>query len=363
MEVNKSGLILESSESRENLDYVGPLQEVCLVPCDGEMRVPDLALKHVVYLGHGESAEDFHAIGTGFLIEHQRLPGGMYYLVTADHVVRGLHRKSRFAIRCNDKEGNSRVVQSQDRFSWWYHPTDKTVDAAIFPWGLRGAGFATFPMDRLLNDTNTELTRVGIGDEVYFVGLFRKWAGHKRMSPVVRHGHIAMMAGEPIKTEHYGMAEMHLVEALSLAGMSGSPVLVRQTTAIPLRPRNTFEARAGLVLGETYLLGLVHGIFPTEAAIEVGVRGRGQIWHSGISMVVPSTKILEILNQPKLLAYEREVYDVVSKSTPVGPKETSINPEQETRAKKPKDRINIPIPTREQFERDLGKAVRKRDKK
>jgi hypothetical protein len=59
--------------------------------------------------------------------------------------------------------------------------------------------------------------------------------------PIVRHGHVAMMAGEPIPTKNYGKASMHLVEAFSLQGLSGAPVIARQTIAVPFRPQNAFE--------------------------------------------------------------------------------------------------------------------------
>lgn len=277
------------------------------------MRVPDSALKSVVYLGSGSSSANFHAVGTGFLIDHRRIPGSAYYLVTADHVAKKL--KPRFAIQFNDKDGKSHVQQSQKLFAWWRHPTDKTVDAAVFPWGFKG-GFATLPIERFLTDQNLELTRIGIGDEVFIVGLFRKWAGRDHVIPIVRHGHIAMMAGEPIPMKNYGNALMHLVEAFSLAGMSGSPVIARQTMTVPLASQDAFHASVGMVLGDMYLLGLVHGIFPTEVAYEVQDADPGQVWHSGISLVVPSTKILEILNQPKLVEYERRAAKAVESFKP-----------------------------------------------
>ena len=126
-----------------DLDYVGRPRAVCLMSAVGAgMRVPDAALKSIVYLGHG-IAEDFHAVGTGFLVDLRRVPSGVYYLITADHVVQKL--KPQFAIRFNDRVGNSHVQQSQSPgYKWWHHPAEK-VDAAVFPWGLRG-GFATFPV-------------------------------------------------------------------------------------------------------------------------------------------------------------------------------------------------------------------------
>lgn len=134
---------------------------------------------------------------------------------------------------------------------------------------------------------------------------FRKWAGHEKFSPVVRHGHIAMMADEAMPST-YGNCPMHLIEAFSLKGMSGSLVIARQTISIPVRSKEEDEPENGLALGHMYLLGLVHGYFPIEE--------NKQVWHSGISMVVPSTKILQILNQPKLLEYETKIFDVMNRT-------------------------------------------------
>jgi len=318
------------------------------------MRVPDAGLRSVVYLGSGTSPDDFHAIGTGFLVDLKRVPGSVYYLITADHVAKRL--KTPFAIRFNDRENKSHVQQSQIPFKWWRHPTEsESVDAAVFPWGLRGR-FATFPVTRFLSDLNLEATRIGIGDEIFIVGLFRKWAGRAKFSPVVRHGHIAMMADEPIPTVNYGDAPMHLIEAFSLKGMSGSPVMVRQTIPIPLASRDEDEPENVLTLGNMYLLGLVHGYFRVDEV--------KQVWHSGISMVVPSTKILEILDQPKLLEYEQKIVDAMKKRKDDKPVEAALDeePTQLTTPKKGRP-IAIPIPSRDDVMDVFKKATRKRDKK
>ncbi len=350
--------------SVEGFDYVGKIKAVPIVSCEGEMRVPDLALKSVVYLGTGDAPDNFHVIGTGFLIELLRpILGKFYYLVTADHVARRFKDKKRFAIRFNDKRGKSHVQSSQAHYSWWRHPSDKSVDAAIFPWGMVG-DFATFPINRFVTDINIELTGIGIGDEIFIVGLFRKWAGKERVTPIVRHGHIAMMADEPLPTLNYGSAPMHLIEAFSFAGMSGSPVIVRQTRPVPLLSENDFQASIGMVLGDMYLLGLVHGIYPTEVATEVGNAERGQVWHSGISMVVPSTKIAEILNQPTLLEYERTVFSEVENKKGK-PTETAIAESDSANLHPESKRKNrdIPIPPigRKKFFEKLTKATQKRD--
>ena len=203
---------------------------------------------------------------------------------------------------------------------------------------------------------------IGIGDETVTLGLFRAVAGKSKMTPIARSGHIAMMVDERIPTKNYGDAELYLVEAMTTAGLSGSPIYARETITIPMHAENRNESQWMFGLGGFYLLGLVHGFMPIKTAEEIAGADPKQSWHSGICMVVPSQKILEILDQPGLLNYEDEIVKNARKpdngETPV--ESGIVEPHQTTRAPERKDRIGIPIPTRKQFEDDLAKAIRKR---
>jgi hypothetical protein len=165
-----------------------------------------------------------------------------------------------------------------------------------------------------------------------------------------------MMADEPIPTENYGDSPMHLIEAFSLKGMSGSPVFARQTIPVPFYSKNEYEPDNVFALGNMYLLGLVHGYFRVDEV--------KQVWHSGISMVVPSTKILEILDQPKLLAYEQRIVDGMKKRKDDKPVEAALDdePMQITTPKKGQP-IAIPIPSKGDVMDVFKKATRRRDKK
>ncbi len=272
-----------------------------------EMRVPDAGLESVVYLGRVESSGDFRAVGTGFLVNGRRPPAPRrYYLVTADHVVRKLGRNRRFAIRLNDRRHHAQIEMSpplSDFYKWWDHPTDRSVDAAVFPWHLSEYPFTSIPAEKFIRDFNLREIGIGVGDEIFIIGLFRRWQGKDRIIPVVRHGHIAMMAGEPISEGRYRDAQWHLIEALALKGISGSPVFARQTVEVQIFPAPepmTYRPQKMLALGDTYLLGLVHGYLPIAVSEEMKTSDPGQVWHSGISMVVPSSKIFGIIDQPEL---------------------------------------------------------------
>ena len=104
-----------------------------------------------------------------------------------------------------------------------------------------------------------ERLHIGIGDETIISGLFTAVPGTTRNIPIVRHGNIAMMPGEQIQTD-LGFADVFLVEARSIGGLSGSPVFVRHTLGVKVKREGDgsddllFANGPGITL-----LGLMHG--------------------------------------------------------------------------------------------------------
>jgi hypothetical protein len=77
----KGGVLM----SVQGLDYIGEPAAIQCVSCWAEMRVPDNALRNIVYLGDGDSPETFHPTGTGFLVDIDRpVISKCEYLVTAE---------------------------------------------------------------------------------------------------------------------------------------------------------------------------------------------------------------------------------------------------------------------------------------
>jgi hypothetical protein len=348
---------------------------IVLTPCEGEMRVPDIALSCVVYIGEATAKGTFKARGTGFIgvVERPEEPARLY-LITADHVRRGLLNDRNFAIRINDRQGKAQILRSPTAFQWWPHLTDKSVDAAVFPWMHPEFPIAAFPSSRFVTEENLRFNKlsdpgIGIGDEVYIIGLFRKMAGRNKITPIVRHGHIAMMATEHISTRGYSNSYLHLVEAFSTAGLSGSPVFVNETVYFPYqgsRPRayadesGPMYTSVAMAVGPTHILGLIHGMMPVETMVELAgdVSDPKQKWNSGISLVVPSTKILEIINQPELIEYEHRWDEALKDSEPV---ETALGNHSKGEKPKRKNRdVKIPPVSRKTFFEDLEKATKKK---
>lgn len=262
------------------------------------MRVPDQVQKCVVFFGIEETGKNnlqqLAYRGTGFVVSVQskfRPEIDYLYLVTAKHVAVKLASKP-FGIRANTKEGKA-MIFSAAALKWWHHPTDTSTDIAVIPWGppLNVLDLKTIPTDMFFSEQIRQSTDIGIGDEVFITGLFSRHEGTSKNLPIVRIGNIAMTPDEPISTHDFGDMEVYLIEARSIGGLSGSPVVVREP----------------MVIGGTsrfYLFGLIHGhwdISPNKIR-DLGTEDSSDkvSVNMGIAIVTPAQKNLETLNQEGL---------------------------------------------------------------
>ena len=190
---------------------------------------------------------------------------------------------------------------------------------------------------------NIALYDVGIGDEVFFPGLFKPASGIGEARPIVRHGNIAMMPTQQILTK-FGYASVYLGEARSIGGLSGSPVFARPTINMSVPAKNIAMHALG---PDLVLLGLMHGHWDVkESEInnpEITQDRRGV--NLGIGIVVQASKILEVINQPMLKKFRNDLEQAVLKSKIPG-----------TDSAKPEDQKPF---TQQDFEDALKKVSRK----
>jgi hypothetical protein len=255
-----------------------------------------------VFLGYDSPAHGEVLAGTAFFLGLKEGAASFVYLVTAAHVIEGLkerHYENMF-IRLNSKTGGaSRIEISVD--SWLFHPTDARVDVAareIPAWGDFDA--LPFPAEGAATPEVIALAGIGLGDEVFMVGLYTKHAGKGRNTPVVRIGNVAATPEEPCETKR-GAMDGYLVEIRSIGGISGSPVFVRTPWAIWNRNMEPFRIDVN-----QYLLGLMHGRWDMKhlapVMFEIDADYLKQPLNSGIGVVVPVARILEVLARPEFVA-------------------------------------------------------------
>ncbi len=213
----------------------------------------------------------------------------MRYVVTNSHVAVNCG-----AIRLNTKDGSSDVIPLSKE-AWIHHPAGDDLAIAAMSLSDRFQ-YKALPMNTFsLTKEDIALYNVGPGDDIFFMGRFITHEGKQRNQPVVRFGTIAMMPGEPIfQPERGHHQESFLVEARSLSGFSGSPVMLYIPPFSHRFRGGKFEPGDGLDTSTTTgLLGVDWGNMHL---------GDEALTNSGIMAVVPVWKLTELLDDEEVAA-------------------------------------------------------------
>jgi len=313
-------------------------------------RIPDNVINGVFYLYW--SKEDAllgrNPGGTGFIVRYQGMsePGGRindsgfgfhYYGVTNWHVAcRGFS-----TIRINTKDGSTDVIEL-DPAEWHFIPGK--YDVAVIPLSLdpklhdvSSVSSGMFATNYQPNDGINSGDGIGVGDDVFMIGLFVDHGGVTTNVPSARFGNISMLPNRKatIKQPTGYHGESYVVDMHSRTGFSGSPVYVYRTFGSDLsthgirfdelridqfrsfRPdqsRSPFsETLSGHIRAHQMfqLLGIHWGQFPEEwelrdkASIEESrtdliVEGGYVRGMSGMTCVIPAWQIVEVLQLPEL---------------------------------------------------------------
>lgn len=262
------------------------------------MQIPEEIRKSVFFVLF-LTKDGYKLAGTGFFVSMPVTddPNRTFiYLITAKHVIVEASRASidgNIWLRINTK--NSFELIPTLGTAWQTHSEDFSVDAAVLSWAPDSTHFdyLTIPISMATSEDIISKEAIGIGDEVFLTGLFVNHHGKKRNIPIVRVGNIAAMPEEPVTTRLFGEIEAYLIEARSIGGLSGSPVFVYLPGMRVIG--NTVEMK-----GRTfYWLGLMHGhwdlpVLKEDIVVEDNVSKEAV--NMGIGIVVPASKILEIIN-------------------------------------------------------------------
>jgi hypothetical protein len=269
------------------------------------MRIPDALTKSVGFVSRDTDPLQFG--GTAFLVQ---VPydesSGCLHLVTAKHVADAVGPNCVFAL--NGRDGKTLFAKAPEP-RWFFHPTEAdSVDAAVLPFSTtrtKDYNISPIPVEVFATEQRIEEQAIGLGDEVFSIGLFTKYFGRSSMIPIVRTGNIAMMPQEKVPLGGFGLAEAYLIEGRSIGGLSGSPVFCRNTLNISgQNERGEVHRLSGL--GQLHLLGLVHGHW--DLPISFTEFDKVEALNMGISIVIPAKKILEILHSEALAEAREEAF-------------------------------------------------------
>ncbi len=302
------------------------------------MRISDHVLRSVGFIGEVQERSESGVRGdlcaTGFFVRVPSTVRGAYlYFVTARHVARDLRDRDVYVL-VNKLGGGTTEILAASRLYGIYTLSTARAMSRLFRWPSSSpdADLLPIPINEFLTPESIEEFSIGIGDEVFATGFFSEIPNTTRNIPILRHGNIAMMPTEQLQTD-LGFADVYLVEARSIGGISGSPVYVRPSEKIPVQtsPGGPIEAVLGL-RDQIKVLGLMHGhwdVRESEMNNPTVNHDPKRGVNYGVAIVTPAVKIIETLNAPNLAGY-RELHDEKLKRRGV-PGMDSVKSELETR--------------------------------
>ncbi len=269
------------------------------------MQIPDEIRKCVAFLackrksGYVNGGTVFF-VGYPLTVDERTI---VTYAVTARHVIEDLDKRSDGYAHCrmNTRKGGFEFLPIP--ISKWVYSDDSRVDVAIapVPLGSNKYDHKCLPLTMFLTPEMISQQELGIGDDLFFPGLFTQRPGEERNLPIVRIGNIAGMPEESVTTQCGVLRPPYLVEARSLGGLSGSPVFWHPGST------RTISGDLNMQPGSPFfLLGLVHGHYvkeggtwdTSEMTLTDGLNSNSA--NMGIAIVVPANDIRATLNHPSL---------------------------------------------------------------
>lgn len=246
--------------------------------------------------------------GTGFLvgIHSEQYPDQVYiYGVSNWHVVLS---KGYSVIRLNTLDGATDIFE-YDPIDWEFFPVnDDIAISPLLPINIKLHKTIFIETSAFVNDDNINTFEIGVGDDVFMLGRFVDYDGGVTNLPSARFGNISIMPA-PIKQPTNYMGKSYCIDLHSRAGYSGSPVFVYRTPGCNLD--ETYRTGKLSSLYFLCLLGIHWGQFPehwelisqdklnkseTSSLVTDGKYVKGL---SGMTLVIPAQRILDLLNIPK----------------------------------------------------------------
>ncbi len=238
--------------------------------------------------------------GTGFVIAVPSVVPEYYHLYVATNKHNIYDEPRNLVIRLNTVEQRKDTIET--KIDDWEPSEDS--DLAVYHLLVTNDKYDVvfIVSDQVMTKEKIHEKQVGIGDEVFLVGKFPYFEGLEKNTPVARFGHISMMPGEP--DIHWPIPskvnrEVFLVEIQTRTGFSGSPVFVYYNYPVPTPDMIDFLRRSKRTVIGPWLLGVHCGQVKHE---EPGK-------DTGMSVVVPSWKLIELLKKEKLVTRRKGLDD------------------------------------------------------
>ena len=262
--------------------------------------IPDKTLQCIGYLTmpNPQSTKDNPLanvlVGTAFAVGYEykeRSDIAYLFLVTARHVLfddKG-QRHSKLYLRMNHKETSKAFDFGPLKNNRWVLSSDPAVDLAIYIGIPKQASYLRVPNSLFVTDRDVNQNSIGIGDEVFFVGLLPYHAGQEKITPIVRFGRLALLTEEQTTDGKY----YHFIDADNLPGHSGAPLFLWAT---PTRTAGQLAAGPRIMKLWGVVSGMVEYPKPLKAVnLRPTTRTLIDYRSGGVTAVVPIKHLEKIL--------------------------------------------------------------------
>lgn len=275
-----------------------------------------------LYRRHEKTGDIVGPCGTGFILERSfPLSSGVrhYYGVTNWHVA---CQTGASIIRINTKDGKSRFINlNPSEWDFKHNFDDLAVIDLTAHLDSGTDQFSSIGEFSIATEGEINGLGIGIGEDVFMIGLFARHHGENVNVPMARFGNLCLVADENalIRQENGVERPCHIVDVRSRTGFSGSPVFVYR---IPTNDLSHVSSRSWDI-DPTHnrflkLLGVHTAQFGEPLRVEVSLsperlgdpikEGQTIDIPSSMATVVPGYRISELLEMPKLKAM-REARD------------------------------------------------------
>ena len=196
-------------------------------------RIPPRILNCVTYFYENEANARFgyNPRGTGFIIASPAAIEGHFfpYLVTNQHII----KEGFLTLRLEKRDGDGFNTLTIEPSKWFFR--DK-YDIAVTPFSgalVTEHQISVVHTTEFLTQDLKEKEKIGIGEDVFMVGLYVDLPALGKRPPSVRFGNISM---DPYRIEQFNgsVADSYCIDMRSRGGYSGSPVFVYRTPGYDL---------------------------------------------------------------------------------------------------------------------------------